>query len=226
MTLDELRTLAREQLHDEAEPYFCSDERLNAYLNEAEREACIRAKLLYDASRSVALVADQATYVLSVAGAQFFLLDRFALGGVNTYRPLPTSTIHQMDVLHPGWEEAASGVPEVVLMDQSPQKLRLWPAPWSDLAGVPLRLRGYRLPQRPMTADNDSPEIDPVWHDYLIDWARYRFYNTHDSDMYDPALAEKHLAKFERRFGVRPSADLQSLMARRETMPIVPRMMF
>ena len=222
MNRGELRDLAREQLRDTLEPYYCSNDQLNAYLNEAEQEACIRAKLLYDTD-SIPLIAEQAVYNLDV---QFFLFDRFALGGANTYRPLSTGTIHQMDAVRPDWEETSSGIPEIALLDHVPSKLRLWPTPSADLAGLPLRLRGFRLPIMLMQSDAQAPEIDPIWHESLIDWVRYRFYTTHDADMRSSELAAHHLALFERRFGVRPSADLQALMARREAMPVRSRLSF
>ncbi len=223
MNLGELRDLSREQLQDTLEPYFCVDAQLNAYLNEAEREASIRAKLIYDAAVSIPLVADRAVYALD---AQFFLFDRFALGGTNTYRALSTVTIHQLDAMSPGWEDAPSSTPEYVLLDQAPQQLRLWPTPSAALAGVPLRLRGFREPLNLMEDDSDTPEIAAIWHEYLVDWVRYRFYTTHDADMRSPELAAHHLALFERRFGVRPDAGLHTLMARRETLPVRPKMMF
>ena len=48
MTLSELRTLTRQRLRDTVKPYFVSDLEIDAYLNEAEREACERALLIED----------------------------------------------------------------------------------------------------------------------------------------------------------------------------------
>lgn len=228
MNLGQLRGAAREMLRDHVEPFFFSDTTLDARLNEAEREACIRAKLIYDAAFSVALIAEQSTYDLAAtaAGSRFFLFDHFSLGGAHTFRTLLPSTEHQMSMRRAGWEDADSGAPEVVLLDQAPRKIRLWPAPDSDFAGVSLRLRGFRLPLADMTANTDAPEIEPIWHEPLLDWVLYRCYATNEWDVYDPARSERHLAAFERRFGVRPSADLHALMSRREYVPVAPRFMF
>jgi len=227
MTLAELRAFVREQAQDNLEPYFLSDAALNGHLNEAEEEACIRAKLLYDASKAVTLVADQAVYPLDEAAlsARFFLFDRFALSG-NNYRVLHATTLHSMDCEHPGWEDAASGIPEYVLMDQAPNSVTLWPTPSAVVSGDVVRLRGFRLPLAAMSADGDEPEVDAAYHRYLADWALHRFFSVSDADMFDLGRAGRHLAAFESRFGVRPSAELQSLMARRETFSVKPRMKF
>ena len=51
MTLGELIALYRAQSGDTAQPYFCDDDLLTIYANEAQMEACRRGQLLLDASR-------------------------------------------------------------------------------------------------------------------------------------------------------------------------------
>ena len=53
MTLSELRDLCRTKLKDTNKPYLWSDDFLNERLNEAEREACIRARLITDVSSNI-----------------------------------------------------------------------------------------------------------------------------------------------------------------------------
>lgn len=227
MTLAELRAYVRERIRDDLEPYFFSDPTLAGYLNEAEDEACVRAKLIYDTSKTLTLVADQAVYDLgaSALSARFFLFDRFTLAGMN-YRVLTTKVVAEMDNERLGWEEAGSGIPEFVLMDQTPRKITLWPTPSSDVDGVEVRLRGFRYPLAAMSADDDEPEIDPQYHADLADWVMARCYSTHDFDTYNLTLSKAHASDFDRAFGPRPDAALLSLMARRETMRTVPRMTY
>lgn len=227
MTLAELRAYVRERIRDTLEPYFFSDSTLTGYLNEAEDEACVRAKLIYDTSKTLTLVADQAVYDLgaSALSARFFLFDRFALSGPN-YRILTTKVIAEMDNERPSWEDAGSGIPEFVLMDQAPRKITLWPTPSSNVAGDTVRLRGFRYPLAAMSANDAEPEIDPQYHADLADWVMARCYSTHDFDAYNLALSKAHASDFDRAFGPRPDAALLSLMARRETMRTVPRMKY
>lgn len=64
MTLGELREAFRLQVDDAASPYLWSDAEFKLWLNEAEQEACIRAKLLRDTSQTVATVVGQKEYTL------------------------------------------------------------------------------------------------------------------------------------------------------------------
>ena len=223
MKLSELRAFARQQLDDEATPYLWSDAEINAHFVEAEQEASIRAKLLYDRSQTITLATGVPTYYPD-PNYVFFLFDRFYLAGINN-RNLEARTVDWMDSHHCGWEDAANGMPEYVLLDQTPRQLRVWPTPSSDFNGSIVRLRGFRLPFG-MTNDNDEPEITEELHRYLTDWVLYRCYEMQDSDANNDAKARKHLSDFEMRFGVRPSAELQSLMYRRESMKPQPRMTF
>ena len=50
MNLSAFRDEARFRLKDEARPYFWKDEWLDGAINEAEREACLRARLIEDSS--------------------------------------------------------------------------------------------------------------------------------------------------------------------------------
>ena len=48
MKLFELRDLVRARTRDTVAPYFATDEEIDANLNEAQREACVRALLIED----------------------------------------------------------------------------------------------------------------------------------------------------------------------------------
>ena len=68
MKLKAIRQEARFRLDDEVRPYFWKDEWLDAAINEAEREACIRARLIEDNSSNVTsldIVTTEKRYELS-----------------------------------------------------------------------------------------------------------------------------------------------------------------
>jgi hypothetical protein len=48
MTLQELRSLVRRRMRDNGTPPLIDDDEIDANLNEAQREACVRALLIED----------------------------------------------------------------------------------------------------------------------------------------------------------------------------------
>ena len=71
MTLRELINRFRIMAFDKVEPYFFSDEEIAMWLNDAEREACIRGRLIRDFSTAgvaeIPMLADTAYYELHPA---------------------------------------------------------------------------------------------------------------------------------------------------------------
>lgn len=57
-----------------------------------------------------------------------------------------------------------------------------------------------------MASQNDEPEISRRYHDALVEWIKYRAFNSSDSDLYDPKKAAQALAEFEAEFGPPVSA--------------------
>jgi hypothetical protein len=53
-----------------------------------------------------------------------------------------------------------------------------------------------------------SPELDEQYHQGLVDWMLHRAYSKQDSETLDLGKAKEHLARFEKRFGERPSASI------------------
>lgn len=75
-----------------------------------------------------------------------------------------------------------------------------------------LRLEGYRTPLEPITADSSDavePEIAAVHHRFLVHWVLHRAYGKQDADTFDPARSQRALEAFEQYFGLRPDADLR-----------------
>lgn len=64
MTRQELRSLVRQRMRDNSNPPLVSDEEIDANLNEAQREACVRALLIED-DVDIAVTTTSARYKLS-----------------------------------------------------------------------------------------------------------------------------------------------------------------
>lgn len=176
MTLSELRSLVRDRTRGTVSPYLMSDAEIDANLNEAQREACVRALLLED---DVSITID-----LNTTDKRYALDPRV------------------IDVI-----DIAIGV----------DKLRAFTDGWTltdgylELERVPhaedtLTLHCYLLPAQSMTDDDDAPEIRPIHHEALADWAIHLYYLIPDADMFDGKAADRYLSRFVQAFGERPSA--------------------
>lgn len=224
LTLGELEQLTRRRLRDfgKSKPRWASETIFDA-LNEAQREAAYRGRLLrddvFDAATKVDVVAGTAVYnlhpsVFDVVGAT---LDS------KLDNPLELVTLDHLNAMDRAWR-TRTGTPHSYLITQMPnEQLRL------QLINIPiiddvLRLDVYRMPMDSMTeADFDTPEIAPRHQHGLIDWAMYRCYSETDPDLYDPVKAAEHLAAFENRFGLREDANVQRLHRERHSMSMTPR---
>lgn len=92
--------------------------------------------------------------------------------------------------------------------------IRLVPSP---KYGGKLYVEGYRVPIRLMQADDDTPEINPIHHEYLVQWALYRGFSVPDTETFDPNRASLAENEFTCYFGERPDSDLRRIT--REDVP-------
>lgn len=206
MTLAALIALARERLDDELEPHLVSDASLAGWATEGEREACVRARLLFDDELGdltrIALVPDRGVYplderVLSIVSAEI----QWAVGSAPC-----RLVLKGLDWIREQSRRTESyGTPHAVA-DDGRARLHVWPRP--VLAGE-LHLTVYRAPLRALADPDDEPEIAPRHHDGLVDWMLYRAYQIKDREIEDLARAAQALRDFTERFGERPSADVQ-----------------
>jgi hypothetical protein len=207
MELTDLLTALRITLDDEIEPFLWSDETLTGYLNNAVREACLRARLLKsDADNTpalcaVAVVAGTATYAFDPS----ILVVRSAIFEGGGYKLYPRSAL-DMDRLYPGWDngDPPTGTPCEMVMDLEQKSFQLYPTPDADAT---LRLRVWRVPvdAEIMAEDDDEPAIALADPEELKHWAAYEAYLKKDGEAYDPERADAHLSTFESRFGKRPT---------------------
>lgn len=219
MTLEQLlertRNLADDVVEGGAELW--SDDILTAYLNEAQVEACIRAKLIEEigtARCEIALVDGQRIYpldplVLDVMAARIRSchkdLDRAAIENVRFARNL-------------GGRPAAYAIMGDATSAEGIKLVFDRPAP-TDTTDI-LDLHIHRRPLEPMEDPGDEPEIGLVHHDALPYWALHLAFLHRDTDAEDPQRAADMAARFTARFGIRVDANVARKQRRRRA-PVV-----
>lgn len=196
MNLGELRARFRSEERDAVAPYLWSDADLNAWLNDAQDEACRRALLLVDSTSAAATASFAANDTGVTLAPSVIYVRRATLA--SSYLPLTPRVTRTMDEEVPGWENAQASVPRVFVPDWQTGYLRFWPP---AAAEGTVRMTVVRTPLAPMESDSDEPEIRAQYHAYLLDWVRARAYSAQDADTYDPKKADKFLAQFVQRFG-------------------------
>lgn len=194
-TLADLRGAARLRLDDVATPYGWSDAELNGWINEAIREAFLRAGLSQD-SATLALSAGTAAYTLDDA---IVYLHRARL--VSTGQVLTRTTRAALDDRLGIWE-TTTGTPSYFLIEG--RTLTVYPIP---TATDSLALRIERYPDT-LAADADTITLETVDIDPLLEWVVYRAGQKRDSDFH-LSNPEQYEANFTRYFGPRPSARVR-----------------
>lgn len=210
MDTEALLAALREMLDDQTEPYAWSDESLVRKLNNAVREACLRARLLKDDETScpalcrIPVIAGQPY----VKYAPEVLVVRHGQLASNTCGKLWALTAESMHLLEPDWQWSTDcpATPEAMVMDLAQKTLRLVPTP---AANDTLYLRVWRMPRHNEKLSLEVPDRKPVIQlpdpEELCHWAAYEAYLRADEDTVNKAAAADHLKLFEDRFGARPS---------------------
>ena len=216
MTVNDFIAVFRSDMQDAVAPYLWSDDDIVRYLNDAVDEAAERARLIEDSTSAaccqITLVPDQATYPLHTS---VFHVKRVTLAG----KPLSESSVEVEDERNTTWESASSGDPSRFIVNGQATTITLVPAPAE--AGT-LKLTVYRTSLARLTTGTSQIELKQVYHARLKDWAYRCAYLKQDSETLNESKAGEHEAKFERAFGVRPSADTQR--KRNDRRPPVVRM--
>lgn len=205
MNLAALIAMARERLDDEIEPYLVGDASLAGWATEGEREACLRARLLFDDEPG------EVTTLPLALGQGVYRLDPRALFVVSAAILWSGETrLHALDLKGLDWIRDQSrrissyGTPQV-LADDGRARVHVWPRP---VRPGRLQLVVYRAPMRALVDPTDEPEIAPEHHDGLIDWMLYRAFQIKDREIEDVSRAALALRDFTLRFGERPTADV------------------
>jgi hypothetical protein len=204
MNLKELRALVREMAHDRATPYLWTDAFIDMALNDAEREACRRGRLLVDsvtpAVCRVTLVADNGIYRVD---PRVMFIRRVKLSTQTS--PLGFARVRDMDECAPGWEDESGDVVGWI-PDYVSGKLRLYRIPTSVELPAVANLTVVRAPLANMVRDDNCPEIKPHLHYDLHHWALHRMFSVKDSQKNDEALAKRHEELFAASYGPASSA--------------------
>lgn len=212
MKLKELFTYVREDANDKKVPYSWSDDRLKILANEAEVEACRRARLIKDSTTDeVSLLTLDANTTLYEVDPRVIFIRRAKLN--SRTRPLQMTRTRDLDRDTPGWE-ANIGYLSHWVPDYDSAGLRFYrnvdPAntlidPATGVSDF-VRLTVVRQPLEEMAGPDDTPEILPRYHVKLTHWMLYRMFSKQDAEIYDADIAAKHLASFEAEFGPPSSA--------------------
>lgn len=206
--LGDLLGVTREWLDDSVESFLWSDDELKRGINNAVREACLRARLLKDDAISrpelcrIPVRANQPR----VSFRREILVPRtgrMQSGGCRLW----AVTAESLDKLEPQWEsDTCANTPRYMVMDLAQKTLHLYPTPAADDT---LLLRVWRTPldKELMKGARDEPVIKLPDAQELCHWACYEAFIKKDAETEDPAKAGEHLATFEARFGARPSLE-------------------
>jgi len=225
MNLDNLITTAATRADDLVAGKLWSRNEWIEYANDAQNEACRRARLLVDSSTaavcSITLVNGTATYDLhdSIIFVRRARLLEIADGDALTV--LKRCHVADLDrEVGPGWQEE-EGQPRGYVPDMDDHVFRPYPTPDTALWKVALTV--VRMPlvptaneTYPMEDGGDTPEIRSRWHIGLVNWMLARAYRKQDSQTYNPKLAEAFEVDFEREFGKKSSAIDETWLAREQ----------
>ena len=206
MNLEQLTAQFRVDADDLTEPHFWGAEWIATWLTEAQAEAAIRKRLLYEAANAavcqIAVLADTATHDLHKSLFELVHL-RFQATGATTSSVLTIKAREELDRIRPGWRDE-TGTPRHAIQDDT--RITLVPRP--EVAGT-LHVEGYRVPLKALANDTDKPEIHEAHHRHLVHWALHRAFSKPDSETIDPQRAAAAEAAFTRYFGPSPDADLR-----------------
>ncbi len=188
----------RSDMDDQEAPYLWSDDEVNEYFDEAQEVLAEEADLLRD-SITLAFTADEPRVVLPpyVTRVRQVNIDggkRLRLYNYEEWEANREEKDYGVWVQTDDWETDTAETPDNVITDEVVNKLRLHPIPTTD--GT-LRLRVFRGPRSSM-ADGADPElVNRQQQSALLNYARHLAYLKHDSETYNPQLAEEQLAIYE-----------------------------
>ena len=196
MTLAELITTYRKEVGDNAKPYFLSDEELTTLINDAEEEACIRSRLIFERADAgmceIDVAVGDAVYETDPRVTE---ITRATASDGTEYAIIDMRAGHKFPV--------CGDTPALIQYDTT---VEIVPVPTEDDT---ISIECYRTPARKMDDVDDEPEISHLHHKYLLDWVKHRVYAMQDADIYNAKTALQYEARFERHFGKHPGAKIR-----------------
>jgi hypothetical protein len=206
MTLAELIASFRTDADDlVANPYLWTDVELTRWANEAEQEAALRAKLLFDAATTavcqINIVAGTTSYPLHAKVHDVEHARTIDSGGKVT--KLTITDRIELERVRPDWRYETRAPRALIRYDG---RIEVDCIPDADYT---LRMEVHRLPLVDLVANGDIPEIAPIHHRHLVKWMLHRAYERPDSETRDPDKSARAEKEFTKVFGRRPDADLR-----------------
>lgn len=186
---------ARLRLGDRQAPYLFADDDIIDALNDADREACIRGRLVKRSDLEVSLSAGDA---FADYPSEAWSITRTAIDG----RKIEHVDRAMLDVSEGNGWEYVTGTPRYVY--EVDGKLRFYPIPDTDTTAI---CEAYCKPCKPMSRDSDTPMADEVYHEALVSGAVAELYTNDDADGFSAGKASKHAEVFTQTFGYPLSAD-------------------
>lgn len=210
LTLADLRRRARSRLDDTVVPYLWSDTDLLDYINDTVRDASIRANLVVQDDIAIPFTQKvdltwNSKYALSSGVLQVKSIYLDSLPSIN----LRQTSFRRQDA-YSGSRPVFNGSPFAYALDQtqagSGDDLGIFVRSVTFI-GAPVkadtaRISIIRLPAL-MADDFDVPEIDEIWHPYLISGITGFAYLKRDADTFDPKRSARDFSEFEDSFGPR-----------------------
>lgn len=208
MTLEDLIRRFRVLAKDVAQPYRTDDQDVTDWLNDAQAQACVRARLLVaendPALCQIALTPGQSSYSLHRALYEIITLRIAPVSG--TPSTVALKTREWLDAELPDWRDYPRKACFAVQNDTSLRLVGLIES------GEVLHLEAYRLPLKKLADDMDKPEIHEAHHEHLIQWALHKAFSVPDSELFDPDRSILSERAFTGYFGPLPDSGM-----RRET---------
>lgn len=214
MTLEELIRRFRTLAVDKVQPYLFDDEDVIDWLNDAQRQACIRGRLLREDANpavcEIALTPGQRTYPLHKSVYEI-INARIVPGNGDRARTVFLASREWMDGNMPDWRDE-QGQAEFAIQDDT--SIRVVGV---ITTGDKLVIECYRTPLKVLANDVDKPEIHEAHHEHLIQWALHKAFSVVDADTFDPQRSDRSEAAFTNYFGRMPDSDLRRMT--REDVP-------
>lgn len=204
MTLEELYDQFRLEVDDQADPPLWPVDDFALWLNEAQDEAAVRARLLFENTAAdictINVIANQAVYPLHEKVVEITHA-AYVVAGSSDVHHLENKDRLDLDAMDRNWRTRAE-TPRFMIHDDN--RIQLVPKPTE--AGV-LTIECYRLPVDRLENDDDIPEIQSKHHRHLLHWVIHRAFSKPDAETQDPNRAALSEKEFDRYFGLRPDAE-------------------
>lgn len=179
MDAGELRNLFRAEVRDDVEPYLWSDTEVYAYLTQAQLMFCQLTGGIPTVNPTFTVTAG--TTYFELPASLLRITSARASPGMRDLLLLNQEDLQTRSELN---RLATSGPaqPTAMVIGELDGHARLLPIPATD---VDLTLIGHRLPNEPLAAADDIPEIRQEHHYHLLLWVKHLAHLKADAETFD-----------------------------------------